>query len=386
METLSSPLWGVEAPTSVPVVPAWAKHKRWADQLASAVAADRKGWHAAADMLRCAERLGVELRKNEAGELEQRVTSAHFCHHRLCPVCSWRQVQAWRRRLIPGLEAFHQAHPKHRPVFLTLTVRNCRLEELRYQLAELHEAWDRLRKRRGFPTPFWLRRTEVTIAQPPGGQSFPTQFLPVRPTGMHRRPEVESMLPTRGSAHTRTQQVISTDAVTPSSQLRDEINRLKEPPSDCLRQHWVHPHLHVLLLVPASYFGKGYIKQTRWREWWMESARLDYAPVVDVRRGYVRKTEDSGRRESVAAAIEAAKYISKATDAAALGPDLVNLEDQIRRVRMISVSRPLGQFVRPDPIEGAEMTDGPACRHEDPEVTQWFAQWDAHEERYRFGG
>jgi hypothetical protein len=140
----------------------------------------------------------------------------------------------------------------------------------------------------------------------------------------------------------------------------------------------------VLLMVPASYFGKKYIRQGVWREWWMESARLDYPPVVDVRRGYAKGRKDAGRRASVAAAIEAAKYISKATDVAALGPDVVDLEAQIKGTRMVAVSRALGQFLRPDPIEGAEMVDPALPPVEGQFCSQFFAEWDAIEQAYHF--
>ena len=43
-----------------------------------------------------------------------------------------------------------------------------------------------------------------------------------------------------------------------------------------------HPHFHCLLMVPASYFGRGYIKQSEWVGMWRKSLRVDYNPVIDV--------------------------------------------------------------------------------------------------------
>ena len=43
-----------------------------------------------------------------------------------------------------------------------------------------------------------------------------------------------------------------------------------------------HPHFHCLLLVPSSYFGNKYIKQSEWVEMWRNSMRLDYNPILDV--------------------------------------------------------------------------------------------------------
>lgn len=51
-----------------------------------------------------------------------------------------------------------------------------------------------------------------------------------------------------------------------------------------LKSDTYHPHMHMLLCVPSSYFsGKGYITQKGWQTLWAHYAGTDYAPVVDVR-------------------------------------------------------------------------------------------------------
>lgn len=46
-----------------------------------------------------------------------------------------------------------------------------------------------------------------------------------------------------------------------------------------------HPHFHVVIAVNKSYFtGRDYIKQHQWCELWKKSMRLDYDPIVDVRK------------------------------------------------------------------------------------------------------
>jgi hypothetical protein len=84
----------------------------------------------------------------------------------------------------------------------------------------------------------------------------------------------------------------------------------------------------------------------------------------------------------VAAAIEAAKYISKASDVAALGPDVVDLERQLKGVRMIAVSRALGAYVRPDAIDSSEMVDPEPEGPSDGITSRWMADWDAIERSY----
>ncbi|ONK22637.1 hypothetical protein BLX87_14755 [Bacillus sp. VT-16-64] len=44
-----------------------------------------------------------------------------------------------------------------------------------------------------------------------------------------------------------------------------------------------HPHFHVLLAVPDSYFqAKYYISQKEWTSMWQRAMRLDYTPIVHV--------------------------------------------------------------------------------------------------------
>ncbi|MCY7541169.1 protein rep, partial [Bacillus pumilus] len=45
-----------------------------------------------------------------------------------------------------------------------------------------------------------------------------------------------------------------------------------------------HPHFHVLIPVKKNYFGKNYIKQAEWTSLWKKAMKLDYTPIVDIRR------------------------------------------------------------------------------------------------------
>lgn len=48
-----------------------------------------------------------------------------------------------------------------------------------------------------------------------------------------------------------------------------------------------HPHIHMIVAVPQDYFyanNKNYITIDKLREWWTESARLDYFVQVDIRK------------------------------------------------------------------------------------------------------
>ncbi len=373
MEPLTVAPFQVPSCTTVPVAPRWGKHRGIADAMARAF----RGHPEAAEMLQrmapCAQRLGLRISTGEDGQELHQVQSAHFCQQRFCPVCDWRRVVRWRARIMPGLVAFHAAYPKHRPLFLTLTVKNCRLEDTAATVQELHQAWGRLVKRSEFPTAFWMRRTELTVGRPAAGDDGCPDGPPMG--GVLGWIEAASKEP--AADQKQTQERVGTDAASAASQKRYVPERVALIAPDLAGRHWIHPHIHALLMVPARYFTADYIRQSRWRELWMESARLDYAPVVDVRRGYVRDASEDPTADVLSAALECSKYISKHTGMLALGPAIASLQREIRHQRMIALSRPLSQFIRSDEPLGEDLTDAPEIDWAAVAGSPLFAQWDA---------
>lgn len=72
-----------------------------------------------------------------------------------------------------------------------------------------------------------------------------------------------------------------------------------------------HPHIHVLLMVKASYFGDYYISQDEWTAMWQQSAKLDYKPIVDVRKVKPNQRKAKDEMDLRGAIIETAKYPTK---------------------------------------------------------------------------
>ena len=72
-----------------------------------------------------------------------------------------------------------------------------------------------------------------------------------------------------------------------------------------------HPHYHCLLVVKPSYFKDKYISQSRWSELWRRSLKVDYTPIVDVRRIRQKSAEWS---EVDSAIFETLKYLAKPQD------------------------------------------------------------------------
>jgi plasmid rolling circle replication initiator protein Rep len=94
-----------------------------------------------------------------------KLASAWFCRVRHCPVCQWRRALQWQARLYQALPRLLIDHPDARFLFLTLTVKNCRVNELRSTLILLARSWQRLTQLRTWPAIGWVRSTEITRSQ-----------------------------------------------------------------------------------------------------------------------------------------------------------------------------------------------------------------------------
>ena len=93
-----------------------------------------------------------------------------------------------------------------------------------------------------------------------------------------------------------------------------------------------HPHFHCLLVVKPSYFkGNKYISQARWSELWQRSLKVDYTPVVDVRRIRQKSAEWS---DIDSALCETLKYLAKPQDIQRLSQaDFEELDRQMRNAK-----------------------------------------------------
>lgn len=96
------------------------------------------------------------------GEIVQKLQNSDFCRVRICPVCQWRRTLMYQARFLSRIDEVLQGK-KLAFLFLTLTVRNCPITELRSTLGTMREAWKRLTLRREFGiVEGWVRKTEVT--------------------------------------------------------------------------------------------------------------------------------------------------------------------------------------------------------------------------------
>jgi len=106
-----------------------------------------------------------------------------------------------------------------------------------------------------------------------------------------------------------------------------------------------HPHFHVLLMVPSSYFAKHYRSQSEWAELWREASRLDYTPVVDVRAVKQSSVRENGILWAVR---ETLKYAVKPSDLKADVSWLLEITCQMRKLRFIASGGVLKGVLRPE--------------------------------------
>jgi plasmid rolling circle replication initiator protein Rep len=120
----------------------------------------------------------------DTGESRLKLRAARFCRVRHCPVCQWRRSMMWQSRFLKSLPGIEQAHPNARWLFLTLTVKNMPVQELRASLQEMNKAWRRFVLRPEFASNVvgWIRTTEVTRGQNDYAHPHFHVLLMVRPS------------------------------------------------------------------------------------------------------------------------------------------------------------------------------------------------------------
>lgn len=111
-------------------------------------------------MMFCGTRL-VKSVCPDCGKSE--ISSANLCRDRLCPTCAWR-LSLRRFADMCATMQYLNDFSSYDAGFLTLTVKNCKPEELRYTLQKLAEDWNRMMVQRGMKKIVWgwARSLEIT--------------------------------------------------------------------------------------------------------------------------------------------------------------------------------------------------------------------------------
>lgn len=202
--------------------------------------------------------------------INNKLTNANFCRVRLCPMCSWRRglkIFSHTSAIMNGLES----EKSYGYVFLTLTVKNCDGDSLSSALDDMFSSWQRLSQLKAFKDVVkgWFRCLEVTH-------------------DMNQYITHDMYYDIRHSSRKAYYDTIGVG-------IGD-----KNPNFDKY-----HPHFHVILAVNKSYFTNNYLKHSEWREMWRKASRLDYDPMVNVKRI---------KGNTCKAVAETAKYAVKDSD------------------------------------------------------------------------
>lgn len=184
----------------------------------------------------------LEFKKFVDGSLK--LNGANFCKVRLCPMCSWRRSLKIFSQVSEIMNYFDSS--SYSFLFLTLTCKNCSGAELKETISNLFKSFNLLSKNKKFKSAVkgYFRALEVSHNLNINSESYNT----------------------------------------------------------------FHPHFHLILAVPKNYFVNPdfYISHSEWIELWKKCLKVNYSPIVDV-----RKFKTSNISKSVA---EVAKYTVKSSD------------------------------------------------------------------------
>ena len=135
-------------------------HKKENLQLADA--AELAGYEQEGKRLRSCGLTPVTATHKRTGETG--LVALFHCRVRLCPVCEWGRARANYARLSAAISWVDEHHPGLVPVFLTLTVKNTKPDDLRSSLTHMLKSFTRLLKHRDIARcvrGYW-RAVEVT--------------------------------------------------------------------------------------------------------------------------------------------------------------------------------------------------------------------------------
>lgn len=140
----------------------WDKHRANADVVAQYYAGTEFESHSTAINF-CSQLLEFALTPDaNEGAYKLKLRAAKFCRKRHCPVCQFRRSLRWKAKAHKMIPKVMRDYPKCRWLFVTLTLKNCKIDELRATLAWINESYKRLTRLKEFPALGWIKSVEVT--------------------------------------------------------------------------------------------------------------------------------------------------------------------------------------------------------------------------------
>lgn len=184
----------------------------------------------------------------------KRLRQAYFCKNRICPMCQWRRSLKMYNNVDEITREMLKQEPKTRFIFLTLTIRNCKKENLVDSINLLNNAFTTLIKPPRRKAPIILKK-----------------FVDNSYLGYYKALEIT-------------------------------YSRMNKD---------YHPHLHCIIAVKPNYFGYYYISYAKWQECWKfalnenSKEEIDYYPEIDIKAIKTNFSNDKLQHKTIA---EVAKY------------------------------------------------------------------------------
>jgi len=142
----------------------WDQHRAEADEVQWVYAGGEERHQRYAERVAGCSQVLEFARDPPVGDHKQKLKLKHvwFCRVRHCPVCQWRRSLMWQARVYLTLPQLIKDYPHIRFLFLTLTIRNCKITDLRSTLKLLAQGWKRLTDLPEWPARGWVRSVEIT--------------------------------------------------------------------------------------------------------------------------------------------------------------------------------------------------------------------------------
>lgn len=109
--------------------------------------------------------------EEENSSIPQRLIKANFCRLRHCPICQWRRSVRWQAKAFQALPKILRRYPNGRWLFLTLTVKNCEVFELRKTINKINGAFKKWTQEEYWVGSGWIKSLEVTRGE--SGEAHP---------------------------------------------------------------------------------------------------------------------------------------------------------------------------------------------------------------------
>ena len=145
----------------------WDYHKAIADEVAKLyeVYGDCERDKRKAKRIRdCAGYLNFGWYSNpDTGKNEIHLIELHCCKTRSCVLCQWRRSLLYKVRFSMNIIDILEQYPTAKFLFLTLTVKNCDLSDIRSTLSQMSTAFNRMTKSDAFTDVIgYIRNMEIT--------------------------------------------------------------------------------------------------------------------------------------------------------------------------------------------------------------------------------